>query len=87
VKLSLQSVTKIVDFISECALTVLNGNINLTDCDTRKLQKYKAALRNVYDRRVSLASKKKLIVQRRGFLLPLLSAILTTVACLIFRNR
>jgi len=64
-----------------------NGNIKLTVCDTRKLQKHKAALRKVSDRRVPLASKKKLLVQRGEFLLPLLSAILPTPASLIFRNR
>jgi len=77
---------EIVKNISECVLNVLNGNIKLIGCDTRKLQKHKAELRKVSDRRVPL-SKKKLIVQLGGFLLPLLSAILPTLASLIFRNR
>jgi len=68
---------------SECVLNVLNGNIKLTGCDRRKLQKYKAALRKVSNRRAHLVSKKKLIVQRGGFLLPLLSEILPTLASLI----
>jgi len=33
---------------------------------------------------VPLSSKKKLIVQRGGFLLPLLSAVLPAIASLIF---
>jgi len=78
---------ELVNFISECVLNVLNGHIKLTGCDTRKLQKYKAALRKVTNRRVPLASKKKLIVQRGGFLLLLLIAILPTLATLILRNR
>ena len=36
--------------ISECVLKILNGNIKLTGCYTRKLQKHKAALREVADR-------------------------------------
>ena len=76
-----------VHCISECILNVQNGNIKLTGCDTHKLQKHKAALRKVSDKRVPLSAKKELIVQRGGFLLPLLSAILPTLASLIARNH
>ena len=62
------------NFISECVLNVLNGSIKQTGCDTRKLQKHKAAFRKISDRRVPLSKKKKLIVQRGRFLLPLLTA-------------
>jgi len=78
---------ELVNCISECVLNVLNGNIKLTGCDTRKVQKHKAALRMVAERHVPLSAKKKLIVQRGGFLLPLLSAVLLTIASLILRNR
>ena len=54
----------LVHCISECVLNVLNGKIKLTGCDTRKLQKHKAALRKVSNRRVPLSKKKKLIVKR-----------------------
>ena len=62
--------------ISECVLNVLNGNIILSGCNTRRLNKYKFALRKVTERHVSLSGKKRLIVQRGGFLLPLLGSIL-----------
>jgi len=75
-----------VNFISEYVLNVLNGNIKLPDCVKRKLHKHKAALRKVSDRRVPLSKKKKFIVQRGGFLLPQLSAVLPTLASLIFRK-
>ena len=78
---------KLVNSLHECVLSVLNGNVNLSGCDTRKLRKYKAILHKVADRRVPLCSKKELIVQRGGFLLPLLSAVLSTIASLIFRSR
>ena len=78
---------ELVNFISECFLNVLNGNVKLTGRDTHKLQKHKAALRKVADRHFSLSGKKKLIVQRGGILLPLLSAVLPTIANLILRNR
>ena len=62
--------------ICECVLNMLNGNVKLSGCDTYKLRKHKAFLRKVDDKLFPLSSKKKLIVQRRGFLLPLLSAVL-----------
>jgi len=78
---------EVVHCKSKCILNVLNGNIKLTGCDTRKLQKHKAALRKISDNHVPLSAKKKLIEQRGGFLLPLLSANLPSLASLIARNR
>jgi len=49
-------------------LNVLNGNVRLSGCSTRKLRKYKALLRKVADKR----------------LLRLLSAVLPVIASLIF---
>jgi len=76
---------ELVNSISECVLNVLKGNIKLTRCNTQKLRKYKAALRKFADKRVPYSSKKKLIVLRGGFLLSLLSAVLPTIASLIFK--
>jgi len=76
-----------VPCISESILNVLNGIIKPTGCDMSMLQKHKAALSKVSDKRVPLTAKTKLIVQRGGFLLPLLSADLPSLANLIFRNR
>jgi len=78
---------ELVNFISERVLNVLNGNIKLTVCNTRKLQKHKAAIRKVAERHLSLSGKKKLVVQRGGFLLPLFCAVLPTIVSLILRNR
>ena len=76
-----------VNCICECLLNVLNSNIKLSGCNTRNLKKHKTALRKVADRHISLFGKKRLIVQRAGFLLPLLGAILPTIASLIFKQR
>jgi len=59
---------ELVNSISECILNVLNGNVRLSGCSTRKLRKYKALLRKVADKR----------------LLRLLSAVLPVIASLIF---
>ena len=68
--------------ISECVLNAPNGNIALTGCDSRKRRKQKQALRKLFDRQVPLPGKKRLIVQRGGFVLPLLPAVLSTLASL-----
>ena len=77
----------LLNSISECVLNVLNGNIRLSDCAKRKLKKYKSSLRSLADRRLPRSAKTKIIVQRGGFLLPLLSAVLPTLASLVFQTR
>jgi hypothetical protein len=74
-----------VNDISECILNVLKGNIKLTDCNKRKLKKYKTVLRTLVDKSRDLSTKKRLI-QKGGFLLPLLTAVLPILANLIFRK-
>jgi len=64
----------------------LRGNVKLTPCQKRKLRKYRAHLRKLADKRVSLTSKKKAIVQQGGFLLSLLGAVLPTIASLLFKS-
>ena len=76
----------LVKTLSECSLNLLRGNVKLTPCQKRKLHKYRAHLRKLADKRVSLTSKKKDIVQRGGFLLPLLGAVLPTIASLLFKS-
>ena len=73
--------------ISECVLNVLSDNLKLQVCNTRKLQKYKSALRTVAGWHVSISGKKRLIVQHGEYLLPLLGAIQPTIASLIFKPR
>ena len=79
---------ELINSISECVLNVLNGNLKVSDCDKRKLKKHKSVLRKVADKRVPHSTKKRLINQSGGrFLHPLLSAVLPTVANLLFRQR
>jgi len=58
----------------------------VSDCAKQKLKKHKSALPKVAERRVTSA-KKRLINQRDEFLLPLLTAVLPTLANLLFRKR
>ena len=72
--------------LSECSLNLLRGNVKLTPCQKRTLRKYRLHLRKLADKRVSLSAKKKAIVQRGGFLLPLLGAVLPTIASVLFKS-
>jgi hypothetical protein len=72
--------------IFDCALNVLNGNLTLKPCAKRKLRKHKTVHRKIADKRLPLAAKRKTIVQRGGFLLPLLSAALPLLANLLLRS-
>jgi len=75
---------ELLNSISECALKVLRGNVKLSVSKKRKLRKFKRQIRTVVDKRVPLAPKKKLIIQRGGFIVPLLTAELPTLATLIY---
>jgi len=78
--------SELVKTLSECSLNLLRGNVMLTPCQKRKLRKYRLHLRKLADKRVSLPSQKKSIVQRGGFLLSLLGAMLPTIASLLFKS-
>ena len=75
----------LLNSICECVLIVLNGNIRISDCTKRKLRKFRNSLRSLIDERRPLVSKRRVIQQRSGFLLPLLSELLPALACLLFR--
>jgi site-specific DNA-adenine methylase len=79
---------ELLNAISEIALNVLQGNIELPVLSRQKLRKHKTALRELADRRKQLrrsAVKRRVLNQRGGFLLPLLGAVLPTIASLLFK--
>ena len=76
----------LLNSICECVLNVLHGNIRISDCTQRKLRKFRTSLRSLVDKCLLLLSKRRVIQQRGGFLLPLLSAVLPALAGLLFRQ-
>ena len=76
---------KLIQAICECALNVVKGNIPLTPHQKRKLTPHKKVLRHLADKRKTLQSKKKILVQKGGFLPLLLSAIVPTIANLLLK--
>lgn len=72
--------------ICECSLNVLNGNIPLSTQQKKQLTKYKSTLRKIAGKRGALYTKKKLIIQRGGFLNILIPAAITAISSLFSRN-
>jgi len=77
---------ELANCISECVLNVLNGNINLTVCEKRKLQKHKAALRILRQARASL-QEEETYRTARGIPAASIERRPTDLANLIFRNH
>ena len=44
---------ELIHTISECALNVLRGDVNLTDCQKKRLRKFKGLLRTIVDKRAA----------------------------------
>ena len=67
---------KIIKLLSECSLNVLRGNVKVSSCTKKKLQKYKKALRTLAGP-ASIPTKRRVLVQNGGFLPVLLGTILS----------
>lgn len=73
---------ELIDTICECILNFLNGNLNVPETDLEKLVKHKSSLRKLL-KRISLKEKKKVLIQKGGFLQILLPSIITGLASII----
>jgi hypothetical protein len=69
---------ELIKAIVECAINTLNGNHKLTK-DKSKLSKYESRLRALVNHKITFKNKRKLLVQKGGFIIPLLRSILTGV--------
>lgn len=72
----------LIDTICECVFNLLNGNIDLPPIEIQKFEKQKSSLRKLL-KNTSLKEKKKVLVQKGGFLQILLPAIITGLANII----
>lgn len=69
----------VVNVFCECALNTLKGNIPLSPCQFKRLQRYKQHLRKLADRKVSQKTKRNIIKKQKGGFLPLLAGALLPV--------
>lgn len=77
----------LIKVIVECAINTLNGNHKLSKEEKGKLSKYKNRLRALVNPKISFKSKRKLLIQRGGFIVPLLTSILSGVIGAIINNN
>lgn len=75
-----------INAICEIALNVLKGNLPLNTSQYRRLQKKKAVIRLVANKKVNTLKKRKAITQHGGFLIPLLGAAIPFLTSLLTRN-
>ena len=73
--------------VCECVLNVLQGRIRLSKQQKAKLSRHKHTLRKVIYKKTSLASKRRLIIQKGGFLQYLIPAALSTLSTLFHGSR
>lgn len=78
-KISLQCIKA----ICECCVNTLKGNIPLTVDQKKSLSKYKGTIRTLADRKITLFKKRKLVVQKGGFLGILLPVALNVLSGII----
>lgn len=69
--------------IIECILNVCNGNININKEEFQKLKPYNKSFKKLVDKGVDLKQKRKIIIQKGGFLQVLIPAIITGLASII----
>ena len=73
---------ELVDAICQCVFNILQGNVKLNTKETHKLKSYRTALRKLVDKS-SLKTKKKILVQKGGFLQFLIPAAITGISSII----
>jgi len=77
----------LIKAIVECGINTLNDNHKLTKDEKSKLHKYKNRLRALVNPEVSVKSKRKLLIQKGGFIVPLLTTILLGVIGALINNN
>src|ERR1700709_146993 len=69
-----------ISCICEATLNVLNKNVPISDAKVRKLKPYQRVIKKISLEKIPLDKKKKLLVQKGGFLPIILSTVLGLLA-------
>jgi len=70
---------EIIKTLAEVSANTLYGNIAVSEKDKKILKRYKKCLRDLADRKKCVKSKRKILVQKGGFLPVLLGTLLSSV--------
>jgi len=82
----LASADDLIKAIVECAINTLNGKHKLTRDEKSNLHKFKSRLHALVNPKVSFKNKRKLLIQKGGFIVPLLTSILSGVIGALINN-
>lgn len=69
--------------IIECILNVCNGNVYINKQDFDKLRPFNKTFKKLIDPKVELSNKKKIIIQKGGFLEVLIPSIISGIASIV----
>jgi hypothetical protein len=77
---------ELIKAIVGCAINTLNGNHKLSKEEKSKFNKFKKRLRALVDPKISFKRKGKLIVQKGGIVVPLMTSSLSGVIGALINN-
>ena len=72
-----------INKICECILNITEGRVKISSQDLEKLKPYKNLFRKLIKKNIKIKEKKKLIIQKGGFLQILIPAIISGLASII----
>ena len=72
-----------INKICECILNIIEGRVKISKEDLEKLKPYKNLFRKLTKKNIKIKEKKKLIIQKGGFLQILIPAIISGLASII----
>jgi hypothetical protein len=78
---------ELIKVIVECAINTVNRNHKSSNEKKNKLSKYKSRSRALVDSKISFKSKRELLFQRSGFIIPLLTSMLSGVIEVLMNNN
>ena len=78
---------ELIKAIVGCALNSLNGKYKLTKEEKCKWKKYKSCLRALIDPNISFKSKRKLLLQKSGFIFPMLASVFSDIIGSLISNN
>ena len=74
---------KLIDTLCEIIFNVLSGKIHISEEDKNKLLKFRKTLQNLFNKGQSFKSRRKILVQKGGFLEFILPAVISGIASII----
>jgi hypothetical protein len=77
----------LIKAIVQCVINTLKGNHKLSNDVKSKLKKYKNRWRASVNPKIRFKSKRKLLIQKGGFIGPLLTSILSGVIGALINNN